>query len=111
MYYGKFAVTFYNMDTGEAIRVADADANKQEKIRETRDEMIERFKRTPAEELFTVEKVHVDLKPSQMPGKPHTSTYCSVCGEKITDGRHLNRGGKPVCIPCAEGAYYEIIDE
>ena len=105
------AVTFYNMDTGEAIRVSDADANKQEKIRETRDEMIERFKRTPAEELFNVEKVHVELKPSQMPGKPHTSTYCSICGEKITDGRHLNRGGKPVCIPCAEGAYYEIIDE
>ena len=86
MYYGKFAVTFYNMDTGEAIRVSDADANKQEKIKETKDEMIERFKRTPAEELFKVEKVHVDLS-------------------------HLNRGGKPVCIPCAEGAYYEIIDE
>ena len=33
MYYGKFAVTFYNMDTGEAIRVSDADANKQEKIK------------------------------------------------------------------------------
>ena len=31
MYYGKFAVTFYNMDTGEAIRVSDADANKKEK--------------------------------------------------------------------------------
>ena len=77
MYYGKFAATFYNMDTGEAIRVS----------------------------------VHVDLNPSQMPGKPHTSVFCSVCGEKITDGRHLNRGGKPVCMPCAEGAYYEIIDE
>ena len=31
MYYGKFAVTFYNMDNGEAIRVADADANKSSK--------------------------------------------------------------------------------
>lgn len=111
MYYGKFAASFYNMDTGEAIRVSDADANKQEKIKETKDEMIERFKMTPAEDLFKVEKVHVDLNPSQMPGKPHTSVFCSVCGEKITDGRHLNRGGKPVCMPCAEGAYYEIIDE
>ena len=69
MYYGKFAVTFYNMDTGEAIRVSDADANKHDKKIETKDEMIERFKRTPAEELFKVEKVHVDLNPSQMPGK------------------------------------------
>ena len=32
MYYGKFAVTFYNMDTEEAIRVSDADANKKDKI-------------------------------------------------------------------------------
>ena len=111
MYYGKFAVTFYNMDNGEAIRVADADANKSDKKRETKEEMIQRFRETPAEELFSVQKVHVELKPSQMPGKPHTSTFCSICGEKITDGRHLNRGGKPVCIPCAEGAYYEIIDE
>ena len=111
MYYGKFAVTFYNMETGEAIRVSDADANKKEKIRETKEEMIQRFKITPPEELFNVEKVRLDINPSQMPGNPHTSVFCSVCGEKITDGRHLNRGGKPVCKPCAEGAYYEIIDE
>ena len=111
MYYGKFAVTFYNMDTEEAIRVSDADANKKEKIKETRDEMIERFKQTPPEELFNVEKVKVELNESQMPGKPHTTAWCSVCGEKVTDGRHLVRGGKPICISCAEGSYYEIIDE
>ena len=28
VYYGRFAATFYNMDTGEAYRVSDADANK-----------------------------------------------------------------------------------
>ncbi len=111
MYYGKFAVTFYNMDTDEAIRVSDADANKKEKSKETREEMIERFRKTPPEELFKVEKVKVDLLPSQMPGKPHTSAFCSVCGEKVTDGRHLVRGGKPVCISCAEGSYYELIED
>ena len=56
MYYGKFAVTFYNMDNGEAIRVADADANKSDKKRETKEEMIQRFRETPAEELFSVQK-------------------------------------------------------
>ena len=29
MYYGKFAATFYNQDTGEALRITDADANKK----------------------------------------------------------------------------------
>lgn len=110
MYYGKFAVTFYNMDTEEAIRVSDADANSKEDRNETKEEMIERFKKTPAEELFKVEKVKVELTPAQMPGKPHTSTFCSVCGEKVTDGRHLVRGGKPICKSCAEGSYYELIE-
>ena len=102
--------TIYRIDVYNYNKIY-LEIEKQEKIKETKDEMIERFKRTPAEELFKVEKVHVELNPSQMPGKPHTSVFCSVCGEKITDGRHLNRGGKPVCIPCAEGAYYEFIDD
>ena len=111
MYYGKFAVTFYNMDTEEALRISDADANKKEKNKETREEMVARFRNTPAEELFKVEKVKVKLTEAQMPGKPHTSTFCSVCGEKVTDDRHLVRGGRPVCISCAEGSYYELIED
>ena len=46
-----------------------------------------------------------------MPGKPHTTEICSVCGDKVTDGRHLIVDGKPVCRPCVEGAYYELIEE
>ena len=110
-YYGKFAATFYNMDTGEALRLIDADANKKDKRKETRDEMIERFKTTPPEELFEVQKVKVELTEAQMPGKPHTTEICSVCGDKVTDGRHLIVDGKSVCRPCVEGAYYEVIDE
>ena len=72
--------------------------------------MIERFKTTPPEELFEVQKVKVELTEAQMPGKPHTTEICSVCGDKVTDGRHLIIDGKPVCKPCAEGAYYEVID-
>ena len=52
VYYGRFAATFYNMDTGEAYRVSDADANKKDKAKETREEMVERFRVTPPEELF-----------------------------------------------------------
>ena len=111
MYYGKFGVTFYNMDTEEAIRVCDADANKKDKIKETREEMIERFKITPPEELFTYEKVRIlDIPEAQKPGSTHTTAICHVCGEKVTDGRHLVRNGRPICVSCAEGSYYEIID-
>ena len=111
MYYGKFGVTFYNMDTKEAIRVSDADANSKEDICETKAEMIQRFMDTPAEELFNVEKVKIRPIPdAQIPGSAHTSTFCSVCGEKVTDDRHLVRSGRPICKSCAEESYYEIIE-
>ena len=111
MYYGKFAVTFYDMETEKALRISDADANKKEKPKETKEEMIERFTKTPPEDLFKVEKVKIELAPAQMPGKPHTSTFCSMCGEKVTDGMHNKIGGKPVCRSCSEGSYYEVIED
>lgn len=111
MYYGKFAATFYNMDTGEALRISDADANKKSKIKETKEEMINRFRLTPPEELFKVENVKIELSKGDMPGKPYTTAFCSVCGEKVSDGRHVLVGGRPLCRSCAEGSYYEIIDD
>lgn len=111
MYYGKFAVTFYNMDTGEAIRVSDADANRKDKKTETKEEMKKRFRETPPEELFDVKRVKVKLPEPQLPGAKHTSVYCSECGEKVGDERHVLRGGKPLCKSCAEGSYYEIIED
>lgn len=111
MYYGKFAATFYNQDTGEALRISDSDANKESKDDETKEEMIARFRRTPPEDLFKVDKVKIELGLGDMPGKPYTTAFCSVCGEKVSDGRHRLVGGKPICISCAEESYYEIIDE
>ena len=111
VYYGKFAATFYNMDTGEAYRVSDADANKKNKSNETKDELVERFRITPPEELFNVERVHVKpFKGAQKPGGNHKTRWCSVCGEKVTDDYHKLRAGKPICESCANGSYYEIIE-
>ncbi|MEE1128581.1 MAG: FmdE family protein [Methanobrevibacter sp.] len=111
MYYGKFAATFLNQETGEAFRITDADANKKSKDKETKEEMIARFRRTPPEDLFKVDKVKIELGPGDMPGKPYMSVFCSICGEKVSDGRHKLIGGKPVCKSCAESSYYEIIKE
>lgn len=110
MYYGKFAATFYNQDTGEALRITDADANKEFSDEETKEEMIARFRRTPPEKLFKVDKVRIELGPGDMPGEPYTTAFCSLCGEKVSDGRHKLIGGKPVCRSCSDGSYYQIID-
>ncbi|MEK7817298.1 MAG: TraR/DksA C4-type zinc finger protein [Actinomycetota bacterium] len=32
---------------------------------------------------------------------------CDECGNWVQDHRDLERDGKTLCIPCAEGAYFE----
>ena len=109
MYYGKFAATFYNTETDEAIRIIDADANRKDKIKETREEMIERFRKSSCEELFIVQKVKINHNQIKISGKSHTTEICSVCGDKVTDDYHLVCGGNIVCKPCADGSYYDLV--
>jgi len=109
MGYGKFAATFYNISTGEAYRITDVDANSKEKRDETTEEMIERFKNTPNEELFHAQRVEIKLNENELPGKPIESVFCSICDESVMDGKHKLIGGKPVCKSCSEESYYRII--
>lgn len=61
------------------------------------------------EELFKFEQVEVDLKPEDLPGKPIGSTFCEECGEKILDGRFVEKDGKTLCKTCAGDSYYKVI--
>jgi formylmethanofuran dehydrogenase subunit E len=109
MNYGKFAATFYKISTGEAIRITDVDANSKEEKTETKEELIERFKNTPNEELFNIQKVKIKIDENDLPGKPRERAFCSVCNEKVMDGNHLIINGKEICKSCAGDPYYTII--
>jgi len=112
MHYGKFAATFVNIDTGESIRVVDLGANKKDRDEnETTEELIERINKTPAEELFEIQKVSVKIDPNDLPGKPLEIVTCADCGEVVMDGKHHLKGGKAYCTSCFTGSYYQVIDE
>jgi formylmethanofuran dehydrogenase subunit E len=112
--YGKFAATFVNIDTGEAIRVVDLGANKKDtgnKEEETIEELIERIAKTPAEDLFEIQKVSVKIDANDLPGKPLEIVTCAGCGEVVMDGKHHLRGGHAYCTSCFNESYYELITE
>lgn len=117
MGYGKFAATFVNIDTGEAIRVIDLGANKKdmededENKDETVEELIERIAKTPAEDLFEIQKVSVKIDKNDLPGKPLEIATCANCGEVVMDGKHHLLGGRVYCTSCFTGSYYKILDE
>ncbi|MBA4390966.1 MAG: formylmethanofuran dehydrogenase [Syntrophus sp. (in: bacteria)] len=107
--YGKMAATFINLKTGKAVRVNPK--NKDGDKRKTREEIeqnphTEEYTMMPAEDLFNVVEVSVDLKPEDMPGKPLHIVTCSSCGERIMDVREVLKDGNILCKPCASNSYY-----
>jgi formylmethanofuran dehydrogenase subunit E len=113
--YGKMAATFVNLKTGKAVRVVARDKNDEGK--EYTPEMIEQEPHTeeyamaPAQDLFEIQEVTVDLRPEDMPGKPLRIVMCASCGERVMDMREVRKDGTVLCRPCAQGArYYKIIN-
>ena len=109
MGYGKFAATFVNIDNGESIRVIDVNANKEDGEDETIEELIERIDKTPAEDLFNIQKVSVKIDKNDLPGKPLEIVTCDNCGETVMDGKHHLRGGRVYCTSCFSGSYYKLL--
>lgn len=109
--YGKMAATFVNLATGKAVRVVAKDKTmdpNKEYDRETieAEPHTEKYATMPAEDLFELEEVDVDLRPEDMPGKPLRIVVCSSCGERIMDMRDVRDNGRILCKPCAEGKTY-----
>ncbi|HVN98132.1 MAG TPA: FmdE family protein [Syntrophorhabdaceae bacterium] len=107
--YGKMAATFVNLKTGKAVRVnvKNKDGNKKQ----TREEIeqsphTDAYLTMPAEDLFNVVEVSVDLKPQDLPGKPLHVVTCASCGERIMDMREVIQDGNTLCKPCASNSYY-----
>lgn len=107
--HGKMAATFVNLRTGKAVRVSEKNREGNRVV--TREE-IEKSPHTreyamqPAEELFEMREVHVDLKPEDLPGKPLKIVTCEACGERVMDLREVLKDGKTLCQACASGTTY-----
>jgi formylmethanofuran dehydrogenase subunit E len=99
MDYGKMAATFYNVATGEAIRIHTADLRPGDDA--DAEGKIAFYEAIPDDELIIAEPVKVHLEPGDLPGKPQATVVCAACGEKVHDGREVVRDGKTYCKPCA----------
>jgi formylmethanofuran dehydrogenase subunit E len=111
--YGKVAATFYNTETGEAVRVVAleesrelADARHPE-IESKKERQFRAYREATDEELFKVERVEVEYDELDMPGRPRSRVRCARCGEGVNDGREVaGPEGSVLCRPCASGGYY-----
>jgi formylmethanofuran dehydrogenase subunit E len=104
--YGRMAATFINLKNDTAWRVGlkpfeSADGGKED----AKDRVLD----MADNELLLWEKVRVQLKEEELPGKPKRIVRCVKCGEKVFDGKDLTdaAGEGPICRACAIGSYYE----
>lgn len=101
--YGKFAATFVNLSSGKAIRVTIRESFE---IKGSPEEVVEKMANTPESQIINVQKVEVNIPETDLPGLPKKRENCSVCGERIMDGREVCHDNRILCRACAKGKYY-----
>ncbi len=114
--HGKLAATFLNTETGEAVRVVARAESRELAARRYpglshHEAQMAAYRHLSDEELFTVQRVAVELAADDRPGKPSVRVRCSVCGEEVNDRRHVETPDGPICRACAGDTYVRTLDE
>ena len=111
--YGKVAASFLNQETGKAVRVAALDSSREladtlyPDIESKKERQMLAYRELPAEALFKVEAVSIELGVYDLPGRPKSRVTCSKCLEGVNDGREVRTDREAVlCRPCAESAHH-----
>ncbi|MDR1083482.1 MAG: FmdE family protein [Deltaproteobacteria bacterium] len=105
--YGKTAMSFLDLKTGDAYRVA---VTSREHPPHSADP-VEFWNKKTDSDIFKVQKVGIKLAPGEEPGPPSRVVICRKCGDEILDHKDLTVDGQTVCRACAEKPYYQVLSE
>jgi len=104
--FGKMAATFVNLETGLAVRVSARTRQRTPEEEAGPEAGARRLLELPDSELFRIQHGRVELGPGELPGFPVRAVPCAICGETVMDMRDLERDGRILCQPCAQGSSY-----
>lgn len=112
--YGKMAATFVNIETQRAVRVLAKDHARALATRYVQDPANPReaqkqaYRIMPEDALFSVTPMSLQIPAQEMPGHRGDRVQCAACGEGINYHRELERDGRPLCMPCAQGGLFPV---
>lgn len=113
--WGKMAATFVDVQSGRAVRVAARESSKalaksmHPELENANQQQMRAYREMKDDDLFTVQKVKVQLPPEEFPGYKGERVSCSECGEGINFRREVRRDGKVLCRACAGDVYYSLL--
>jgi formylmethanofuran dehydrogenase subunit E len=111
--WGKMAVTFVDVSTGKAVRIAAKESSKSlarqlhPEIENKNQQQMLAYREMSDNDLFAMQWVKVDLPPEEFPGYKGERITCDECGEGINFHREVRREGKVLCRSCAGESYYK----
>jgi formylmethanofuran dehydrogenase subunit E len=111
--YGKVAATFVDTETGNAVRVSPRlDIRQQACVfapEESRNyfAQMRAYQIMPEREMLSIQKVILNVPVGQIVSRPAMRVNCDVCGEEIMNEREVHQHGLTLCLPCAQGGYYQ----
>jgi formylmethanofuran dehydrogenase subunit E len=112
--WGKMAVTFVDVSTGKAVRIAAKESSKSlarqmhPEIENKNQQQMLAYREMSDDDLFAAQWVKVDLPPEEFPGYKGERIVCEQCGEGINFHREVRRKGKVLCRGCAGESYYQV---
>ena len=112
---GKIAATFIDLKTGASLRLAPrldirtraviyAPEEKRRYIAQLKGYQI-----MPDDELFSYQRVELQIPPTQIISHQNARAHCSNCGEEVINKREVVVEGEVLCQTCAYGGYYRSI--
>ncbi|MCB8983331.1 MAG: TraR/DksA C4-type zinc finger protein [Ardenticatenaceae bacterium] len=111
--YGKIAVTFVDVKTGTAVRLAPQPDVREKALAFAPEEkkhyfaQLVGYQRMPDAELLTIRPVRLRMPVEKIVSRPVVRVNCAICGEEIINEREVVRDGQIFCQGCAHSAYYE----
>ncbi len=112
MDYGKTAATFVDTETQSAFRITPTLASRQRALEYAPNApdrwhaQWQAYQIMPNSELLHVQEVKLTIDLTAIISKHGMRVVCQACGEDVINERFVNRGGRLLCRPCADGAYY-----
>jgi formylmethanofuran dehydrogenase subunit E len=112
--WGKMAATFVDVSTGKAVRIAAKESSKtlagqmHPELESKNQQQMLAYREISDDDLFTIQRVKVELPPEEFPGYKGERIVCEVCSEGINFRREVRREGKVLCRGCAGESYYEL---
>jgi formylmethanofuran dehydrogenase subunit E len=111
--YGKVAVTFVDVKSGKAIRVAPTQNIREQAILYASEEPRHYFAQMQAYQImadnlmFTFTEVKLTTSIQEIVSHPGMRVNCDMCGEEIMNEREIKQHGYILCRACAKPSYYQ----